>query len=215
MLRLPLFDQVREVLCVGAHCDDVEIGCGGTLATLGRVNPQCRIHVVLLSGDARRAQESRNAIARLLPGLQPRVDVAGFRDGFFPAEWAGIKEHFEQLKSTCRPDLVLTHYGDDRHQDHRVVSELAWNTFRSATVLEYEIPKWDGDVGRPQVYVPLEREVVDMKVGTLMECFLSQLGRDWFTADLFSGLMRVRGMECHAPSGFAEAFHVRKLVVGQ
>lgn len=213
MLRLPLLGQVREVLFVGAHCDDVEIGCGGTLATLGRQNPECRIHVVLLSGDTRRAQESRNAIARLLPGLQPQVEIGEFRDGFFPAQWADIKERFEQLKSTCRPDLVLTHFGEDRHQDHRVVSELAWNTFRNATVLEYEIPKWDGDLGRPQVYVPLDREVVDAKVETLMECFPSQQGRDWFTADLFSGLMRVRGMECHAASGYAEAFHVRKLVV--
>lgn len=213
MLAIPLLSQVREVLCLGAHCDDVEIGCGGTLATLGRQNPGCRVHVVMFSGDAGRQRESRAAIGRLLPAARAEVVVHDFRDGFFPAQWADIKAEFEALKSRCRPDLVLTHYGDDRHQDHRVIAELAWNTFRDATVLEYEIPKWDGDLGRPQLYVPLARDVVDQKVSTLIDCFPSQRGRAWFTAELFSGLMRVRGMECNAASGYAEAFHVRKLVV--
>lgn len=215
MLATPLFDRVREVLCLGAHCDDIEIGCGGLLATLATGRPGVRFRFVVMSGSAARADETRAALRSLLPAETLfDVLVLGFRDGFFPADWEGIKTAFERLKSGPVPDLVLTHHGDDRHQDHRVVSELTWNTFRNHLVLEYEIPKWDGDLGRPQVFLPLETAAVDHKVDSLLEAFASQRSRNWFTADLFRGFMRLRGMECNAPSGFAEAFHVRKLVVG-
>jgi len=214
MLSLSLTAGLREVLLLGAHCDDVEIGCGGTLAALGRQCPQVRFHVVLFSGDSVRAAESRAAIARLLPATANyNVTVHEFRDGFFPVEWPQIKERFEELKRHCQPDLVFTHYEQDRHQDHRAICELTWNTFRNHLVLEYEIPKYDGDLGRPGAYAPLTSEIVQHKIATLLECFPSQAGKRWFSADLFSGLMRLRGMECNAESGFAEAFHARKLAL--
>ena len=215
MLATPLFSQVRDALFLGAHCDDVEIGCGGTLRRLALANPACRIRVVLFAGAGGRENESRAALSRLLPaGSSHELLVHDFRDGFFPSQWPDIKAAFESLKAAGRPDLVITHHGDDRHQDHRIISELTWNTFRDQLLLEYEIPKWDGDLGRPQLYVPLDKPSVDHKIATLLECFPSQQTRAWFTAEVFAGLMRLRGMECNAPSGYAEAFHVRKLVVG-
>ena len=215
MLAATVFDRVREVLCLGAHCDDIEIGCGGLLATLASRQPAARFRFVVMAGTAERTAETGAALRRLLPASTAfELEVLGFRDGFFPADWEGIKTAFEGLKGGAPPDLVLTHHGDDRHQDHRVVSELTWNTFRNHLVLEYEIPKWDGDLGRPQVFLPLDAATVDRKVDALLEAFASQRSRNWFTADLFRGFMRLRGMECNAPGGFAEAFHVRKLVVG-
>jgi LmbE family N-acetylglucosaminyl deacetylase len=213
MMTLPLSGDLREVLVLGAHCDDVEIGCGGTLLALARACPQVRLHIALFSGDDARAAESRAAVQRLLPpDVQHEIEIHAFRDGFFPAEQAGIKERFEELKGRCNPDIVFTHFGRDAHQDHRVVSELTWNTFRNNLVLEYEIPKYDGDLGRPNFYAPLAADVTQHKIDTLLECFPSQAGKRWFTGDLFAALMRLRGMECNAPSGFAEAFHARKLV---
>jgi LmbE family N-acetylglucosaminyl deacetylase len=170
--------------------------------------------VVLFSGDATRAAESRAAIARLLPtAANCSVEIHEFRDGFFPVEWSRIKERFEDLKARSRPDLVFTHYEQDRHQDHRAICELTWNTFRNHVVLEYEIPKYDGDLGRPGVYAPLSNEIVQHKIDTLLQSFPSQAGKRWFSSELFSGLMRVRGMECNAESGFAEAFYARKLAL--
>jgi LmbE family N-acetylglucosaminyl deacetylase len=206
--------QLDEILVFGAHCDDVEIGCGGTLATLARSHPQARIRVVVFSGDVVRAAETRAAIARLTQPDRCSVDIFEFRDGFFPVDWAAIKERFEALKATCKPDLVLTHYERDRHQDHRTICELTWNTFRNHLVLEYEIPKYDGDLGQPNAFVGLTEEIVQLKLNTLMSSFSSQLGKHWFSNDLFSGLMRIRGMECNSPSGFAEAFYARKVSLG-
>jgi LmbE family N-acetylglucosaminyl deacetylase len=212
MKTFSLGDGVKNVLFLGAHCDDVEIGCGGTLALLGRSRPDVQIHVAVFSGDDVRAAETRNAVSRLLPkNAKLDLHLHGFRDGFFPADWSEVKAKFEGLKRVCQPDVVFTHYEHDRHQDHRIVCELTWNTFRDNIVLEYEIPKWDGDLGRPAVYMPLPQEVVDHKITALIECFDSQAGKRWFTRDLFSALMRIRGMECNAPSGYAEAFFVRKL----
>ncbi len=203
------------MLCLGAHCDDVEIGCAGALLTLVRAQPQCRVRVVVFSGGAgERGAETRAAFTRLLPrDSHLELLVHEFRDGFFPADWAAIKAAVEALKSQAKPDLIFTHHGDDRHQDHRVVSELTWNTFRNHLILEYEIPKWDGDLGRPQTFVPLDKATVDHKISSIIESFASQHGRDWFSPEVFAGLMRLRGMECNAASGYAEAFHVRKWVV--
>lgn len=211
MMTLPLGSEVREVLCLGAHCDDIEIGCGATLALLARSRPEVRLHVVVFSGEGGRAAETRAAFARLLPACQVQLELHEFRDGFFPVRREEIKERFEQLKARCRPDLIFTHHEHDRHQDHRIICELTWNTFRDQLLLEYEIPKWDGDLGRPSFYVPLPREVVTHKADTLLECFASQAGKRWFTRDLFEALMRLRGMECNAESGFAEAFYARKI----
>jgi LmbE family N-acetylglucosaminyl deacetylase len=211
MLTLTPPLQLKEVLVLGAHCDDVEIGCGGTLASLVRARPQVRVNVVVFSGDAVRASETRAAIAALLPTPGCSVEILEFRDGFFPVDWAAIKQRFEALKSRCNPDLILTHHEHDRHQDHRTICELTWNTFRNHLVLEYEIPKYDGDLGRPNTFAPLEADVARLKIDTLLRCFASQRGKRWFTDDLFAALMRLRGMECNSPSGFAEAFFARKV----
>ena len=211
MIALPLGENVREVLVLGAHCDDVEIGCGGTLAALARARPDIRVHIAVFSSNSIREAETRKAIARLLPAPTVyELEIHQCRDGFLPSEWPVVKELFEDLKNRCEPQVVLTHYEQDRHQDHRVVSELTWNTFRNHLIFEYEVPKYDGDLGRPTLYLPLEPEIVRHKVDTLIECFPSQAGKAWFAHDLFQALMRLRGMECNAPSGFAEAFYARK-----
>ncbi|HPF25242.1 MAG TPA: PIG-L family deacetylase [Steroidobacteraceae bacterium] len=214
MLSLSTDEQLREVLCMGAHCDDVEIGCGGTLATLARARPDLRITVVVFTSDLVREAESRAALARLLPNHRPRLEFCTFRNGYFPAEWAAIKERIESLRTTVQPDLILTHNEHDKHQDHRVLAELTWNAFRDHLILQYEIPKYDGDLGRPQLYVPLELEVVELKERVLIDSFVTQAEKRWFTADTFHGLMRLRGIEAAAPDGFAEAFYARKLVLG-
>jgi LmbE family N-acetylglucosaminyl deacetylase len=216
MLTVPaLGESVREVLCLAAHCDDVEIGCGGLLATLRAARPDVRVTAVMLCSDGVRRRESQAALARLAGGSRG-LDLRffGFRDGYFPADWSAIKETIVGLRANYKPDLVLTHWEHDRHQDHRIVSELTWNTFRDHLILEYEIPKWDGDIGRPGVYVPLSADIVKLKIAALIECFASQADKPWFTADTFHGLMRLRGLECRAPSGLAEAFHARKIVLG-
>lgn len=212
---LPLLTaSVREVLCLGAHCDDVEIGCGGTLAALRAARPDVQIRVVIFSSDAMRRGETERAAARLAGAGGPlEVRCLAFRDGYFPDEWGAIKESFAEVRGAGEPDLVLTHWEGDRHQDHRVISELTWSTFRDHAILEYEIPKYDGDLGRPGVYVPLPRETVDRKTRALLECFSSQATKPWFTADTFRGLMRLRGLECRSDSGYAEAFHTRKLLI--
>ena len=211
MMPLSFAGDVREVLVLGAHCDDVEIGCGGTLAALAAARPDVRLRIVVFSGNEVRAPETRAAIARLLPaGTDSNVEIHEFRDGFFPTEWPQIKERFEDLKRRCRPDLVLTHYERDAHQDHRTVCELTWNTFRDHAILEYEIPKYDGDLGRPALYVPLPADTARHKIETLLASFPSQAGKRWFTEDLFGALMRLRGVECASPTGYAEGFHLRK-----
>lgn len=207
-------DGPRSLLCLGAHCDDVEIGCGGTLLRLLRENPGTAVHYVVFSGNRVREAEARDAAARLLRDAgQLRIDVHDFRNGYFP--WVGhdIKEYFEALKHETRPDLILTHWRHDAHQDHALVADLTWNTFRDHLILEYEIPKYDGDLARPGVFVPLTNDDVAGKLAVLRDCFPSQRHRSWFTDETFLGLMRLRGVESNAMAGYAEAFHCRKLVV--
>jgi LmbE family N-acetylglucosaminyl deacetylase len=202
------------ILCLGAHCDDIEIGCGGTLIELRRRHPQLRFVWVVFSGDAIRERETRAAAAALLgAGAKVTVDVYRFRGSYFPYCGADIKDAFEVLRSRVAPDLVLTHYLGDRHQDHRVIAELTWNAFRSHAILEYEIPKYEGDLAQPGFYCPLSPATVDLKVATLMRCFPSQRSHQWFDADLFHGHLRLRGIECNSPTRRAEAFHARKLVL--
>ena len=207
MLRLRLGDAPRlRVLAIGSHADDIEIGCGGTVLDLAGSVQELELRWVVLSGDGERAEEARASAA----AYGAEVEIKGFRDAFF--RYGGeVKEYFEELKGRFEPDLVLTHHDGDRHQDHRLVAELTWNTFRDHLILEYEIPKYDGDLGTPNVFLPLEEEVARRKVELLLESFPSQRQKRWFTEDLFLGLMRLRGMECNAPSGFAEAFYARKL----
>lgn len=207
-------DRAPTILFIGAHCDDIEIGCGGTAIQVMRRYPDARVHWVVLSSGALRAKEARagaRGFLRARPNAQ--IHIQDFRESYFPAEFPAIKDWFEQLRRSVEPDLIFTHCREDLHQDHRVVGELTWNTFRNHTILEYEIPKYDGGLGSPSVFVPLPKDAATRKVKLLMSTFRSQLTRDWFTPDTFWALMRLRGIECHAPSGYAEAFHSRKLVL--
>ena len=202
-----------HVLCLGAHSDDIEIGCGGLVLDLISRRRAVDVDWVVFSGrDARKLEARRSANLFLRGARRKRVIVEAFRDGFFPYD-AAIKEVFERLKGESSPDLVLTHYRDDRHQDHRVLSDLAWNTFRDHWILEYEIPKYDGDLGTPNCFAPLSRKTCARKVKYLETVFGTQRGKHWFASETFWGLMRLRGMECRAPDGYAEAFYARKTVL--
>jgi LmbE family N-acetylglucosaminyl deacetylase len=212
----PLLTSARglEVLCLGAHSDDLEIGCGGTMLRLLRELPIDRVTWVVLSGNPDRALEARRGARRVLGRHRgARVLQQTFRDGFFPYTAVAIKEYFEHLKRDSAPDLIFTHYREDRHQDHRLVSELTYNTWRDHLVLEYEIMKIDGDLGNPNVYVGLDGRTVDRKVQLLEECYGTQRDRRWFSEDAFRGLMRLRGIEAGSTTGYAEAFHGRKIVL--
>lgn len=204
--------QLKKVLCVGAHSDDLEIGCGGTLLKLIQANPALEVRWMVFSGAAQRQREAKRSAAFFLQGAgRATVITRKFKDGFFPAQWAAIKAEFERTKRVFNPDLVLTHSRDDRHQDHRVLSDLAWNTFRDHFILEYEIPKYDGDLGQPNVFVTLSREICERKVAGLMNHYATQRSRHWFTPETFNALLRLRGIECASPTGWAEAFHGRKV----
>jgi LmbE family N-acetylglucosaminyl deacetylase len=206
--------SVRRILCVGAHCDDIEIGCGGTLLKLLDARPGMRVDWVVFSSDEQREAEARaGAQAFLANAGEADIVVRTFRQRFFPYVAAEIKEFFDDLGASTQPDVVFTHFGGDLHQDHRLLSELTYNTFRDHLIFEYEIPKWDGDLGRPTVYVQLDATHVDRKVQTIWDVFESQRDKHWFTKETFLAMMRLRGIECKAPSGYAEAFHCRKLVL--
>jgi LmbE family N-acetylglucosaminyl deacetylase len=210
-----LIPAARHVLCLGAHCDDLEIGCGGTVLRLAeRGNPPTFTWVVFSSDALREAEALQGAQMMLPKGSRSRVIIKKFRDGFLPYEGSAVKETFEELKELVLPDLILTHRREDLHQDHRLISDLTWNTFRDHLILEYEIPKYDGDLGSPNVFVPLDESACSKKIETILTSFPSQAGKRWFTAELFRSLLRLRGMECNAPHGYAEAFYCRKLSVG-
>lgn len=202
-----------KVLCLGAHADDIEIGCGGTLMRLLAERPRVSVHWVVMSAPNDRAREALASARRVLRRAHSSVvRVEQFRDGYLPYEGAAMKDVFEELKSV-KPHLVFTHSRLDAHQDHRVVSQLTWNTFRDHCILEYEIPKYDGDLGTPNVFVPLSASVRRQKVKLLMSAFPSQRDKRWFSEATFDGLMRLRGIECAAADGYAEAFYGHKLVV--
>jgi LmbE family N-acetylglucosaminyl deacetylase len=211
--RLEPGSRPPTILLLGAHCDDIEIGCAGTVLRLARQHPGARFVWVTLSSDAEREAETRAAAAVLLAGAEDAVvRVERFRGSYFPHEGAALKDCVESLKSYA-PDWIFTHCRHDLHQDHRVVNELTWNTFRDHVVLEYEIPKFDGDLGTPNVYVPLTQADLRRKCDMLMTCFPSQRTRNWFTPSTFEALARIRGIECNAPEGYAEAYYGRKVVV--
>ncbi|MCC7046847.1 MAG: PIG-L family deacetylase [Alphaproteobacteria bacterium] len=216
LLRLVLpTDDARplKLLCLGAHADDIEIGCGGTVLRLVAERPDVVVRWVVFSGDGRRDAEARASAADFLAGSAAHaVEVMKFRDGYFPSQHAEIKDCFEALKRDFDPSLVLTHWNGDAHQDHRIVSELTGNTFRNHLVLQYEIPKYDGDTGSPNFFVPLSRAQAARKVALLARHFPSQHGRGWFTDETFLGLARLRGIGCNAPEGLAEAFFASKVV---
>ncbi len=209
--NLPARRSAR-ILCVGAHCDDIEIGCAGALQVLLRRRPNAVVDWVVLSGTAVRQKEARKAMQRLVrPRQRGVLEFGGFADGKFPAHYAAIKDFFESLKRLPSPHLVFCHERADRHQDHRIVNEMVWNTFRDQLVLEYEVPKWDGGLGEPNLYVPVSAAQLRSKVKHLLAAYASQRHREWFTSETFVALARLRGIECRAPSGYAEAFHARKV----
>jgi LmbE family N-acetylglucosaminyl deacetylase len=203
-----------QILCLGAHSDDIEIGCGGTIMRLAEEYPNSVFHWVVFSALGVRAAEAKRA-AELFAGTTAikRVLLKEFQDGFMPFVGGEVKAIFEELKATS-PDLIFTHNRHDAHQDHRLLAELTWNTFRDHLIFEYEIPKYDGDLGQPNLFVPLESELCEKKVRYILEAFQSQQNKRWFRQDTFFSLMRLRGMECNAPSGYAEAFHIRKVAIG-
>jgi LmbE family N-acetylglucosaminyl deacetylase len=203
-----------RILCVGAHSDDIEIGCGGTLLRLLSERPGSTVHWVVFSASPEREAEARASAADFTRDAKAAsVVVKTFRESYFPSVWPEIKDFYEEVRKQFEPDVVLCHHRHDLHQDHRVVAELAWNTFRRHLILEYEIPKWEGDLGTPNFFVPLSRAHADRKVELLLKHFATQAARGWFRPDTFHGLMSIRGVECQAEEARAEAFHARKLTV--
>jgi LmbE family N-acetylglucosaminyl deacetylase len=217
MIKLKLNGENREalkVLCLGSHSDDIEIGCGGTILHLIEQYPKCVFHWAVFSAIGVRKTEAQRGV-ELFVGSK-RLEHTLFKefpDTFMPYVGSDVKNVFEELKQAVSPDLVFTHSGKDAHQDHRLISELTWNAFRDHFILEYEIPKYDGDLGQPSVFVPLESDACKKKVRYIMDAFQSQQTKGWFEENTFLSLMRLRGMECNAPSGYAEAFYCRKLVL--
>lgn len=212
---LPLNLQRRDglkVLWLGAHCDDIEIGCGGTVMRLTKEYAGSKMKWVVFTSNPERAQEARKSADHFLQGAKEKeVAVLNFRDGFLPYEAVAVKNYFEELKS-FQPDIIFTHCRHDLHQDHRLVSDLTWNTFRDHLILEYEIPKYDGDLGNPNFFVPLDLDVVNRKVEALHNYYPSQSGKHWFDKETFFSIMRIRGLECVSKGRYAEGFYVRKAV---
>jgi LmbE family N-acetylglucosaminyl deacetylase len=202
-----------KLLCLGAHADDIEIGCGGTILRLATQVPDLEVRWVVFSGGGIREAEARNSAAAFLENVpKPQIGVLGFRDGYFPFQGADIKDRFEALKTDFAPSLIMTHCQTDAHQDHRLIAELTYNTFRDHVILEYEIPKYEGDLGNPNFFVPLTRAQVTRKASNITRYFASQQKRMWFSEETFFSVARLRGIGCNAPEGLAEAFHCRKIL---
>jgi LmbE family N-acetylglucosaminyl deacetylase len=206
-------DKPKKVLALGAHADDIEIGCGGTILRLLDEYPSVEVVWIVLSASGERRPEAIASASRFLRNARRKeVVTKEFRDGYFPYAGSELKDFFEELKQQYSPDLVLTHHREDLHQDHRLVSELTWNTFRNHLILEYEIVKYDGDLGVPNVFVRLGESTVRRKIQTILTCFKSQKGRAWFTEDTLLSILRLRGVEANSPERYAEAFYGRKMV---
>jgi LmbE family N-acetylglucosaminyl deacetylase len=202
-----------KILCLGSHSDDIEIGCGGSVLRLLSSYANLEFVWVVFSSSKARKREARTSAELFLKGAkQKEIIMKNFRDGFFPFHGSEIKSFFEGLKGVS-PDLIFTHSRKDAHQDHRLLAELTWNTFRNHLILEYEIPKYDGDLGQPNFFVPLEQDSYQKKIRYITEAFETQRAKRWFEPETFLALMRLRGMECVSPSGYAEAFYCRKLVL--
>jgi LmbE family N-acetylglucosaminyl deacetylase len=213
MWQIPL-GSVHRILCLGAHSDDIEIGVGGTVLELAERVSGLETCWVVFSAPGPRAEEARSSANDFLADAACKgVKIGSFRENYFPSQWPSIKDWFEEIKANFDPDVVFTHYRDDRHQDHRVLSDLAWNTFRNHLILEYEILKYDGDLGQPNLFIPLSEKVSGRKVELLMKHFQTQSSKHWFTRDTFEAMHRIRGVECASKTGRAEAFYCRKLVL--
>ncbi len=203
-----------KILCLGAHPDDIEVGSGGTILRLTEEMPETEFRWVVFSGDLERSNEARRSAEAFLKDAKSKtIDVCQFRDSYFPFVGAHIKDFFEKLKTEFAPDLIFTHYRGDAHQDHRLISELTWNTFRDQLILEYEIPKYDGDLGTPNFYIHLQEPVVQKKMNYTLKIYETQKQKKWFTEETFRSVLRIRGVESNSPSKYAEAFYCRKMVI--
>jgi LmbE family N-acetylglucosaminyl deacetylase len=210
---LPRTKGTVSILCLGAHCDDIEIGCGGTILQLLEHYQNIDCTWVTFCSTPERSDEARDVSAAFLARAeQTNIVIHSYRDGFLPWSAPEIKEAFEALKHTVKPDLIFTHSKDDMHQDHRLIGELTWNTYRNHLILEYEIPKYDGDLGRPNLFVPLEETVLAEKTRLIFDGYRSQHLKQWFSVELFRSLPRIRGMESNSPTCYAEAFYCRKIL---
>ena len=208
-------DSALRILCLGAHCDDIEIGCGGTILKLIEEHSDIEFYWIVFSQDQQRAHEARESVDSFLRLVKSKtIVIKNFRDSFFPFIGNAIKEYFEEVKKEFSPDLILTHYRNDLHQDHRLISELTWNTFRNHLILEYEIPKYDGDFGSPNCFVHLDDAICRKKIRYILDSFKTQEQNHWFEEETFLALLRLRGMECNASCKYAEAFYCRKMVLG-
>jgi len=216
MLKWRFFDENTKpkILCLGAHPDDIEIGCGGTIISLVKKFPETNFCWVVFSGDDKRAKEAyQSAKIFLNNAVSKSVVVKHFRESYFPFVGSQIKDYFEELKKEVSPDLVFTHYSNDAHQDHQLISKLTWNTFRDNFILEYEIPKYDGDLGTPNLYVHLDEPTVKIKIANICEIFKTQIEKQWFGEETLRSIMRIRGIESNSPSRYAEAFYCRKIII--
>ena len=216
MHKINLFsnNQKPKILCLGAHSDDIEIGCGGTILRLTQEYPEAQFYWAVFSAEGQRKNEAYKSAERFLSNIQSKViDVKSFKDSYFPFIGAVIKDHFVTLKKEFNPDIIFTHFTKDAHQDHRLIGELTWNAFRDHLILEYEIAKYDADLGIPNFYIHLSKDVVQRKISNLCEVFISQSDKDWFGEETFRSMMRIRGLESSSTSKYSEAFYCRKVVV--
>jgi LmbE family N-acetylglucosaminyl deacetylase len=216
MLKLNLLWQKKSptILCLGAHSDDIEIGCGGTILRLLKEVTEAQIYWLVFSAKGNRAKEAHESATSFLSKTKSMtIDIQDFRDSYFPFVGAEIKEYFEKLKDNFNPDIVFTHYHNDAHQDHRLISNLTWNTYRDHFILEYEIPKYDGDLVTPNIYAHIDVPDVDKKISFICAFFKSQKENSWFSQENFRSIMRIRGIESNSQSGYAEAFHCRKAIL--
>lgn len=217
MLKLEFAERKEEalkVLCLGAHCDDIEIGCGGTILKLGDTNKNVMFYWVVFSSEGERVREAKKSAELFLKNAKGKtIVIKNFRDSFFPFVGDEIKEYFEELKDAFSPDLIFTHYRNDLHQDHRLISDLTWNTFRDHLILEYEIPKYDGDLGFPNFFVHLDDSICNRKIKYMLNTFKTQIDNHWFTEEAFKSILTLRGIESNAPTKYAEAFYCRKIVL--
>ena len=206
-------DNSLKILCLGAHSDDIEMGCGGSIIKFLNRYPKSEVHWIVFSSTRDRADEAqRSAELFLATAGHVEIVIKNFRDSFFPYIGGEIKEYFEELKKEVVPDIIFTHFRHDLHQDHRIISELTWNTFRNHLILEYEVLKYDGDLGAPNFFIHISKEIACRKVKNIFEVFKSQGHRSWFTEEVFHSIMRIRGIECNAPDKYAEAFYCRKMI---
>jgi LmbE family N-acetylglucosaminyl deacetylase len=216
MLKFKFSEKGSEinVLCLGAHSDDIEIGCGGTILKLIDEVDGIKFNWVVFSGDEKRRKETQKSAETLLSKKNlKKLEIKNFRESYFPFNGTYIKEYFEELKAALSPDIIFTHYRNDAHQDHRLISDLTWNTFRDSLILEYEVPKYDGDLGIPNLFVHLDDVIVKKKIDHILDVFITQTGKRWFSEEIFRSILRIRGIESNSPSKYAEAFHCRKIVL--